>query len=172
MLISECLVSAGYVVRRAVDGLDAIGTLRAESPDLIISDLDMPRMSGLEFLGVVRKRFPQIAVIVMSAVASDEMKEAVAADAYYHRNGFGFDGLLQMISHLTRNPPRRGPPPHVENRPVQATWDGDGHNLIGCEDCLRVFSFPHTRNIRRDEKWTICVHCGGLVRFLTANGEL
>ena len=72
-LISGYLVAAGYVVRTAVDGLDAIGKLRAGLPDLIISDLNMPRMSGLELLEVVRKRFPQIPVIVISAVAADEM---------------------------------------------------------------------------------------------------
>ena len=49
-LISRYLVAAGYVVRVAVDGLDAIGKLRAGPLDLIISDLKMPRMSGFELL--------------------------------------------------------------------------------------------------------------------------
>ena len=81
-LISRYLVAAGYVIRTAVDGLDALGKLRAGLPDLIISDLNMPRMSGIELLEVVRKRFPQIPVIVISAVAADEMPEEVVADAY------------------------------------------------------------------------------------------
>src|SRR5208283_5639343 len=55
-LISRYLVAEGYVVRVADDGLDAIGKLRAGLPDLIVSDLIMPRMSGVELLGVVRKR--------------------------------------------------------------------------------------------------------------------
>ena len=66
-LISRYLVAAGYVVRVAVDGLDAIGKLRAGPLDLIISDLKMPRMSGTEFLGIVRKRFPQLPVIYIGA---------------------------------------------------------------------------------------------------------
>ena len=61
--ISGYLVEAGYVVRVAVDGLDAIGKLREGLPALIISDLNMPLMSGVEFLNVVRRRFPQIPVI-------------------------------------------------------------------------------------------------------------
>ena len=69
-LISRCLVAAGYVVRVAVDGLDAIGKLRAGPLELIISDLNMPRVSGIELLEVVRKRFPQIPVIVISALAA------------------------------------------------------------------------------------------------------
>jgi CheY-like chemotaxis protein len=59
-VISAYLVAAGYVVRPAFDGLDAIGKLRAGLPDLMISDLNMPRMEGFEFLEVIRKRFPQI----------------------------------------------------------------------------------------------------------------
>jgi CheY-like chemotaxis protein len=47
-VISAYLVAAGYVVRAAVDGLDAIARLRAGLPDLIIFDLNMPRMSGIE----------------------------------------------------------------------------------------------------------------------------
>jgi CheY-like chemotaxis protein len=54
-VISGYLVAAGYVVQTAVDGLDALGKLRAGLPDLIISDLNMPRMSGNEFLAIVRK---------------------------------------------------------------------------------------------------------------------
>jgi len=49
-LISRYLVAAGYVVQTAVDGLDALGKLRAGPLDLIISDLKMPRMSGFELL--------------------------------------------------------------------------------------------------------------------------
>jgi CheY-like chemotaxis protein len=70
-VISEGLLSAGYVVRVAFDGLDALGKLRAELPDLIISDLDMSRMSGVELLNVVRNRFPQIPVIAISALDPD-----------------------------------------------------------------------------------------------------
>ena|ERR1035438_10347992 len=57
-LISGQLVAAGYVVQTASDGLDALGKLRAELPDLIISDLNMPRMSGFELLAIIHKRFP------------------------------------------------------------------------------------------------------------------
>ena len=59
-LISGYLLPAGYVVKTAEDGLEAIAKLRAGLPDLIICDLNMPRMSGPEFLDIVRKRFPQV----------------------------------------------------------------------------------------------------------------
>jgi CheY-like chemotaxis protein len=171
-LMSGYLVAAGYVVRVAVDGLDAIGKLRAGPPDLIISDLEMPRMSGRELLNVVRKRFPQIPVIALRTAAPDQMPEEVAADAYFHKNGFEFEQLLQCISDLIRKPPLRTPPPHVDNRPAQARWDTDGHYIIDCEDCLRTFSIPRAANMGQSEKWTVCVHCGRAVHFFVADGDL
>jgi CheY-like chemotaxis protein len=161
-------VAAGYVVRAADDGLDAIGKLRAGLPDLIISDLNMPGMSGVEFLKVVRKRFPQIPVIVLSGVAADEMPAGVAADAYCCKNESGFEPLLQTISDLTRKPALRTALPQVDNKPVSARWDENGHFITDCEDCLREFSVGHATAMGRDKMWTICVHCGGDVRYRVA----
>jgi len=165
-LISGYLVAAGYVVQTAVDGLDALGKLRAGLPDLIISDLNMPRMSGVELLAVVRKRFPQIPVMVTTSETADGMPVGVAADACYHKSGFGFDQLLETISDLTGKLPLRGAPPPIGNEPVQARWDGEGHFVLRCEDCLREFSIPGVFSMGRDETCTTCVHCGKFVRFL------
>jgi CheY-like chemotaxis protein len=167
-LLSGYLVAAGYVVRTAVDGLDALGKLRAGLPDLIISDLNMPRMSGPELLEVVGKRFPQIPVIIMSAKAPNEMPGGVAADAYYHKSGIGFQQLLETVSDLARKPPLRSAPPHVDNKPIQARRVGDRHYLIDCEDCLREFSVLRALHMGQDENWATCVHCGANVRFLAA----
>jgi CheY-like chemotaxis protein len=168
--ISRLLVAAGYVVRVAVDGLDAIGKLRTGHTDMIISDLTMPGMSGFEFLDVVRKRFPQIPVIAISGVASDWL-EGVAADAYCRKNEFLSEQLLETISALTGKAHLRTAPPLVDSEPVQARWDGRGHYIIGCEDCLREFSVPRVFHMGQDEVWTICVHCGKSVRFLVADGD-
>jgi CheY-like chemotaxis protein len=165
-LISTYLVAAGYVVQTAVDGLDALRKLRAGLPDLILSDRNIPRMSGLELLAVVRKRFPQIPVMVISSVAADEMPVEVAADAYFHKTGLGFDQLLETISALTRELPLRTAPPPSDNQPFQARCDGKGHYTIGCDDCLREFSVPRGFHMGRDEMWATCAHCGKMVQFL------
>ena len=170
-LISGYLVAAGYVVRTAVDGLDALGRLREGLPDLIISDLVMPRMSGIELLEVVRKRFPQIPVIVISAVAADEMPEEVVADAYYHKNGFGFEPLLQTISNLIRKPPLRAAAPHVDNKTVLARWDGNGHYDVECPDCMRSTMVPRGPRFTRGEHVTTCIHCCGLIQLLINEGD-
>ena len=169
--ISRYLVAAGYVVRTAVDGLDALEKLRTGLPDLIISDLNMPRMSGIELLEVVRIRFPQIPVIVFSAMAVDEMPEVVAADAYYHKNGFGFEQLLQAISDLTTRPPLRTALPHVDNKPVPARWDGDGHYAMQCPDCLRSTTVPRGPRFTRGEHITTCIHCCGVIQLRIEDGD-
>ena len=80
MLLSE----EGYEVLTAVDGLDALAQLRSVTPNLIVSDLNMPRMSGVEFLSVVRRRSPAIPVIAMSGAYDhgDALPAGVMADAF------------------------------------------------------------------------------------------
>jgi CheY-like chemotaxis protein len=164
--ISRQLVAAGYIVRVAFDGLDAIGKLRAGPLEVIISDLNMPRMAGFEFLDVVRKRFPQIPVIVISGVAAHDLPEGVAADAYCPKNEFISEQLLQTMSDLTRRPNPRTAPPPVDNGPVQPRQDDNGCFIIRCEECFREFSVPRVYRMGRDEARTTCVHCAGFVRFL------
>ena len=64
------LCQANYDVSTAEDGFDALLQLKVLTPDVIISDLSMPRMSGFEFLSVVRRRFPEIPVVAISGVTS------------------------------------------------------------------------------------------------------
>lgn len=58
----------------AVDGLDAIRRLDEDGPfDLILSDLQMPRMDGLQMLAVVRDRFPRIPIVILTAFGNEEI---------------------------------------------------------------------------------------------------
>ena len=65
-ILSNQLEEAGFKAQQAEDGIDGLVKLRAKLPKVIISDLQMPRMSGIEFISVVRRRFPSIPVIVLS----------------------------------------------------------------------------------------------------------
>lgn len=166
-LISSYLVAAGYVVRAAVDGLDALQKLRAGVPDVIISDLDMPRMSGIELLQIVRHRFPQLPVIAITGgYPADDMPKGLGADAYYQKSTQGFDALLQSVSELTRESSGPTLAAMPEDNAVQARLDGEGHYIIRCEDCLRSFSVPRTRCTGLINQWTTCVHCGVPVQFV------
>ena len=57
-LLSRQLKKEGFETREAEDGIEGLVKLRNELPGVIISDLEMPRMSGIEFVSVVRRRFP------------------------------------------------------------------------------------------------------------------
>ena len=60
----------------------------SELPDVLISDLEMPRMNGFEPLVVVREHFPDVKVIAMSGIYSgNAVPLGVAADAYYPKGG-------------------------------------------------------------------------------------
>ena len=58
--LSSALTEIGYPVRTAEDGFSALLEIRKQIPDMILSDLNMPGMSGFELLSVVRRRFPAI----------------------------------------------------------------------------------------------------------------
>src|SRR5580765_8268913 len=82
-VLEELLTGAGYLVATAEDGFDALLHLKRSVPNVIISDLNMPRMSGFELLSVVRRRFPQVSVIASSgAYASKIVPTGVLADAF------------------------------------------------------------------------------------------
>ena len=84
MVLSEIFKEHGYVVRTASDGFEALAMIRDRVPDILISDLYMPRMSGFELLSVVRRRFPTVAVIAMSgAYSAATVSPGIAADGFY-----------------------------------------------------------------------------------------
>jgi CheY-like chemotaxis protein len=64
--VSMMLKRSGYDVTTAVDGFDALLCLQDQVPDLILSDLNMPAMSGFEVLSVVRRRLATSEIRFMS----------------------------------------------------------------------------------------------------------
>ncbi len=96
-LLSTILERSGYSVRRAHDGVAALEELRVEIPDILLSDLYMPRMTGFELLPVVRQQFPKTRVVAMSsAYSGNEVPAGVAADAFYPKAS-NVAGLLEII---------------------------------------------------------------------------
>ena len=96
------LQEKGYEVNTAENGFDALLKLKGRAiPDVIISDLNMPEMSGFEFLSVVRRRFPGISVIASSgAYGSRAVPTGVLADAFYAKGEDHPDTLLNSVALL------------------------------------------------------------------------
>jgi two-component system chemotaxis sensor kinase CheA len=104
-LLKGILESAGYTVRTAVDGADAFATLKTEAFDLVVSDVDMPRMSGFDLTAKVRadKNLANVPVVLVTALESREDRERgieVGADAYLVKSSFDQSNLLEIIGRL------------------------------------------------------------------------
>jgi CheY-like chemotaxis protein len=95
--MSLALKEIGYEVRAAEDGFSALAEFRKEIPDVLVSDLSMPGMSGFELLSVVRRRFPMMNTVAMSgAFCGDEVPSGVAAHAFYQK-GSSTGSLLKIL---------------------------------------------------------------------------
>jgi len=169
---SLCLVLSelGYEVRAAENGFAALSELRKAPPDILISDLHMPAMSGFELLSVVRRRFPAIPVIAMSdAFASDAIPDGVAADSFY-RKGSGIDVLLKAIARSSSSQPipRTQTPIWIAQNGHDSS--GDAFVTLACPDCLRTF--PHVlSHSTRSITTTNCIHCAILISFAIATAS-
>ena len=101
LLLCTILEEAGYVVRRVADGFAALEEMRVESPDILLSDLYMPGMSGFELLAIVRHQFPTTRVVAMSsAFSGEELPNEIVADAFYPK-ATDIAGLLRIMEAMT-----------------------------------------------------------------------
>lgn len=105
MLLKNILEAAGHHVKTAVDGVDALTNLRTEDFDLVVSDVDMPRMNGLDLTARIRadRRMTDLPVILVTALASPADRERgaqVGANAYLVKSSFDQSNLLAAIERL------------------------------------------------------------------------
>ena len=99
------LESAGYQVRVAADGVEGWTILQTEEIDLVVSDVDMPRMDGFELTSRIRtdQKLAELPVVLVTALESRANKErgiAVGANAYVVKSSFEQSNLLEIIHRL------------------------------------------------------------------------
>jgi two-component system chemotaxis sensor kinase CheA len=104
-LLKNILESAGYRVTTAVDGVDAYTTLKTGTFDLIVSDVEMPRMDGFDLTAKVRadKQLAKLPVVLVTALESREHRERgidVGANAYIVKSSFDQSNLLEIVQQL------------------------------------------------------------------------
>jgi two-component system chemotaxis sensor kinase CheA len=104
-LQKNILESAGYDVMAAVDGMEAWHLLSEKGADLVVSDVEMPRMDGFSLTEAIRdsRRFRDLPVILVTAMESDADKSrglAAGADAYCLKSAFDQKDLLATIARL------------------------------------------------------------------------
>ena len=102
MLLKNILQSAGYRVTVAVDGVEALDALKSGEFDLLVSDVEMPRMDGFELTAQVRAdpKLTELPVVLVTALGSREHQERgvdVGASAYIVKSSFDQSNLLEIL---------------------------------------------------------------------------
>lgn len=105
ILLKNILEGAGYDVKTAVDGVDALTALKTEPFDLVVSDIEMPRMHGIDLTARIRadKKLSELPVILVTALDSREDRErgiSVGANAYIVKSSFNQGNLLEVVKRL------------------------------------------------------------------------
>jgi CheY-like chemotaxis protein/DNA-directed RNA polymerase subunit RPC12/RpoP len=160
-ILKEIFVDRGHAVRSASDGFSALTLIRDKVPDVLVSDLNMPRMSGYELLSIVRRRFPSIAVIAMSgAYSSATIPDGVAADAFYAKGQSSVACLLQILRAVEVDAGWR------DSRTQTPIWIPDvlvdrektASASVACPECLRTFlhPIPAVSSVKMEERCPYC----------------
>ena len=161
----QVLESEGYEVLTANNGLGGLSALSKSLPDLIISDLNMPWMSGFEFLAIVRKRFPHIATIATSGdYITGEKQSGVLADAFLQKGQYTIQELFQKVARLLAASPIRSEREKSDIAPLFVPRDGAGYLIITCPTCLRPNRLEAMR-LNGGIHQTTCQSCGTPVKF-------
>ena len=158
--------SFGFTVRKAEDGFVALQILREVLPDLIITDLRMPGMSGFELLSIIRRRFPHIPTIAISGeyiLAS--MPLGLLVDHFFQKGGYRPEELSAKVRELIADSPIR---PHLgkaEKAPLWIPRRDANYIVVTCPECLRSTSISDdadSAELREVE----CVACGAKIRYV------
>jgi len=162
---TKVLNELGYDVATAADGLDALAQLRCTIPDIVISDLNMPRMSGFELLKIMCVRFPGIPLIAMSGAydSNDHFPNRLMVDAVYPKGRCQPEELAQIVADLLRATPVRENSPASQGAPAQMPVfrNGPGRRVpcieLTCTECLRHLSVEFEQEYRMETQGT--AHC-------------
>ena len=98
-ILRNVLTAAGYFIRTATDGVDALERLRVEPVDLVISDVEMPRMDGFELTRRIKSKH-RLPVILVTGMEKEEHRRKgleAGADAYVVKSTFQGEGLLEIV---------------------------------------------------------------------------
>jgi CheY-like chemotaxis protein len=171
--IAMLLQSRGYHVATAINGFDALLRMKIQVPAIVISDLNMPQMSGFEFLSVVRRRFPQVSVIAMSGAyqSGAAVPGGVIADGFYPKGRGNPGALLQMVADFIQNSAAHATDHKRESAPVWIPRNGKDSQgipfvVVTCTDCLRSFPLNvATQDLEKIQE-TPCLFCPNTVRYI------
>jgi DNA-binding response OmpR family regulator len=121
------LEAEGYEVVQAHDGEDALSKVLQDKPDLVLSDVMMPRISGFDMLDILRAT-PETAnlkVIMLTALNDESQRtrgESLGADRYLVKSQTGIDDIIVTIKEVLAEAPHK--------QPIAPTSDASGGATI------------------------------------------
>lgn len=114
------LLAEGYTVVSAADGEKALALAISERPDLIVSDVMMPRISGFEMLDLLRgnESTKNVKVIMLTALSSEHQRErgdALGADRYLVKSQVGIEDIIRTVHEVLNDQNGRRTVEQMEN---------------------------------------------------------
>lgn len=103
-IVRDALEVAGCEVVLAQNGLEALEVARSAPPDVIVLDVLMPVMSGVEFLGVYQKEFGETAApVIMMTALSGASRAGLPRPAALLRKPFDLDALVEVVTSVAQS---------------------------------------------------------------------
>jgi CheY-like chemotaxis protein len=159
------LSDQGHAVRTARDGFEALALMRAGTPDLLISDLKMPNMSGFELLSIVRQRFPVVAVIAYTGEFVLAGTPSILCDRIIAKRRNSNFEVVDAIRELLAQSPLRTQPAKFMPAPAWIPRLINGYFVLTCRDCLRSFSVLTRDGAIGEDAIAKCDYCGADVNY-------
>lgn len=119
------LLAEGYDIVSAGDGEEALAMAIKERPDLILSDVMMPKISGFDMLDILRSttETKDIKVIIMTALSSEDQRmrgESLGADMYLVKSQVGIEDVVRSVKEVLARPPMVSEPQPLPTTPQPA----------------------------------------------------
>jgi CheY-like chemotaxis protein len=173
-IFSTVLTEAGYEVNTAVHGFDALLQMKRDMPDLLISDLNMPQMSGFELLSIVRRRFPKVCVIAASGAfsTSTQVPSGIIADAFFSKGEQASTAIVELSKRVLEGRGKYLNGHAKEPAPVWIPRNGRDSKgvpfiVLTCTECLRSFPLSVKEdNPTHEVRKMPCVFCGADVSYI------
>jgi CheY-like chemotaxis protein len=171
--LSMVLSKANYVTSTAKDGVDALAQFRNRVPDLLLTDLEMPRMSAFDFLYSVRLGFPEVAVVAMSCISDEKhVPHEVISDAFYPKGRSRPEKLFRIVMDGIRTCEKRVNERNKVRTVLQMPRagkeaTGTHYVMVKCTECLRTFLVPQDDVNAREIQ---CIFCPTEMRFVAGAG--
>ncbi|MDD5597316.1 MAG: sigma-54 dependent transcriptional regulator [Victivallaceae bacterium] len=136
LLLSDSLTEAGYGVRTAACGKQAVKTVVEEPPDIVLLDIHLPDLSGMKVLKKLKKHNAALLVIMLTAYGDiKNAVEAIKAGAFdYITKPFNKDELLLVIKRALDNREMNRKVDYLHQELVRKFDDG---NIIGDSEAIR-----------------------------------